>query len=264
MILQGANMKLIITDMDGTLLNDKKELDSGFIPLVLKYKNIQFVIASGRQYQNIKQYFKDLNLYYISDNGSFVSDNHQTIITNKIEKDILLEIMDYILSQKDLFPILCTKDCAYISTNNIKFIENAQKYYYKLENIANLTDIAKTQDVGKIAFYDPIDAKTHTFEKLKIFSDKVKITLSAKDWIDFNPLDISKGTALIQLIDILKINQEDVIAFGDYLNDYEMLKVAKISVAMENAVPEIKNIATHKTKTNNENGVSCFLNELLK
>lgn len=256
--------KLVVADMDGTLLNKSKKLDPDFIDFILKHPELYFVIASGRQYQNIKEYFPNLNLFYISDNGSFISDQQNTFITNAIDSLLVQKIFSYLDTQDGLNPIICTKDCAYISTTNEQFIENAKKYYRELKNVDDLNSVIKNNQVGKIAFYDPIDSKTNSYPKLKCFEKDVQLVLSASDWLDFNPIGISKGSAIIQLQKQLNIDKDSCIAFGDYLNDYHLFKACGHSVAMENAVAELKEIASDITRSNDDYGVSYYLNSLFK
>lgn len=260
-------MKLIITDMDGTLLNDKKEIDNEFLEIVEKnYKNTYFVIASGRPYYTLKKQFKNHidKLIFICDNGSFVMKDDKCLFSDTIDNDIIIDALNSIKENKTLFPILGIDKCAYIKDHDNNFLNHAREYYKNIVLLDDLDEISKHEKIGKVAIYDSVDSFTNAYEKVKHLKKLAQISVSAKDWVDINPLGTNKGTALEKLINILDISKEDCYGFGDYLNDLEMLKICGNSYAMLNATEEIKKISKYITKySNNENGVTKTIKEIL-
>ncbi|MDU4936806.1 MAG: HAD hydrolase family protein, partial [Peptostreptococcaceae bacterium] len=82
-------------------------------------------------------------------------------------------------------------------------------------------------------------------------------------WVDFMNLDINKGNAIKKLQEIYEITYDECMAFGDYLNDYEMMQECKHSYAMANAHPKLKEICNYEAKSNDEDGVVDALNNYL-
>ncbi|MGL5965419.1 MAG: HAD family hydrolase, partial [Fusobacteriaceae bacterium] len=95
-------------------------------------------------------------------------------------------------------------------------------------------------------------------------SDRLQVVVSGKHWMDFMHTDSNKGEAIKKVLEILNIDKDETVAFGDYLNDLEMMKVVGHSYAMENAHDEIKKIAKYITLSNNNSGVIHSIREILK
>lgn len=91
----------------------------------------------------------------------------------------------------------------------------------------------------------------------------MQVVLSSEVWVDIIPTGANKGLAIKKLQEKLNIKPEECVAFGDYLNDYEMLQSVYYSYAMENAVPELKKVARFIAPPNYENGVMRTIKKLL-
>lgn len=92
----------------------------------------------------------------------------------------------------------------------------------------------------------------------------MQVVLSSEIWVDIIPLGASKGAAIQKLQKQLNIKPEECVAFGDYLNDYEMMQSVYYSYAMENAIPELKKVARYIAPPNYENGVTTTIRSLLE
>ena len=95
----------------------------------------------------------------------------------------------------------------------------------------------------------------------KKLKDKVYYTFSRPVYLEVHSSNVSKAKALSFLLNKYNIRKENVMAFGDNNNDIEMLEIAEISVAVENAENIVKEKAKYITKSNIENGVGYFINE---
>ena len=91
----------------------------------------------------------------------------------------------------------------------------------------------------------------------------MQVVLSSDIWVDIIPLGINKGVAIQKLQKKLNIKPEECVAFGDYLNDYEMMQSVYYSYAMENAIPELKKVARYIATPNYKNGVVKTIRQLL-
>ena len=260
-------IKLVAADMDGTLLNSKKELSPNLFNTVnkLRDKDIKVAIASGRQYYNLLKIFEEIkdDLIFISDNGSIVFEGEENIFISEIEEEKLIEPVEVIRNIDNAYPILCGEKSAYVEDDNSEFLRNARMYYERLEVVPNLLEVVKKDKICKIAVFDGNGAETNSYPLLEKFNDKLLVCLSGENWVDFMNLDINKGNAIKKLQEIYEITYDECMAFGDYLNDYEMMQECKHSYAMANAHPKLKEICNYEAKSNDEDGVVDALNNYL-
>lgn len=91
----------------------------------------------------------------------------------------------------------------------------------------------------------------------------MQVVLSSNIWVDIIPLGINKDVAIQKLQEKLNIKPEECVAFGDYLNDYEMMQSVYYSYAMENAIPELKQAARYIAPANYKNGVVKTIRKIL-
>ena len=229
-------IKLIVTDMDGTLLNKSEELHEDFFEIFnkLKEKNILFAVASGRQRKNLEIKFREIkdDLIMLFENGSCGS-----------------------LKGKNLYNmLLCTENMTYIENVNEEFITELKKYYDDITFVNDLKEINKP--IVKFTIFDPNGAKENTFKIYnELFADKVKISVSTVKWLHIINKEVSKGFGVQALQNHFDISPEETMVFGDGLNDLEMMQSAKYSYAMENAVDELKSEAKFIAPSNDKNGV---------
>lgn len=253
-------VKLIAADMDGTLLDSNKNLSPYLFETIkkLKDKEVKFAIASGRQYFNLLKVFEDIreDLVYISDNGSIVYDNQgNSIYIDEINKDELKKVLSDVRKAEGMYPILCGVKSAYIENENQRFLENAQMYYEKLEKVDDLLDVLNKDQICKIAVFDMIDAQTNAYELLKKYNENLLVSLSGHEWVDLMNPGVNKGEAIKKLQENYNISFDETMAFGDYLNDYEMMQSCKYSYAMDNAHPKLKEVCNYSAKSNDDDGV---------
>ena len=258
-------IKLIAADMDGTLLDSNKKLSPYLFDLVkiLKEKDVKFAIASGRQYFNLLENFEDIkqDLIYISDNGSIVYDNEESIYVNEINKEEIKKALNDVRRRKGIYPILCGVESAYVENDNEVFLENARMYYAKLEIVEDLMDALEKDKICKLAVFDEIDAENNAFKLLEKYNEKFMVCISGHNWVDLMNIGVNKGQAIKIIQEKYNISYEETMAFGDYLNDYEMMQSCKYSYAMENAHPKLKEICNYRAKSNDDDGVVHAIKE---
>ncbi len=259
-------IKLIATDLDGTLLNDHKELDPSFFSLHKKLtdKNIKFIAASGRQYFNIFKYFETLesNIIIVAENGSIVMENGKELFSFVLKKEEILPIIETGREIKNSNLILCGKKSAYIENTDKDFVKQVETYYKEYQVVNDLTTV--DDEILKITFCDLTGAEKNSLPKLKKYENNFKVALSGEIWIDITDKSGNKGNSLKKLQEMFNIKKEETMVFGDYLNDYEMLLEADYSYAMENAHEELKKIAKYNGGDNNSCGVIKSINKFLE
>jgi len=261
-----SKVKLVVTDMDGTLLNSKSEVSDRFFTIYkqLKKHNIQFIAASGRQYYSIVDRFEDIKdeITIVAENGAFVKHGNQELFTTELPFDSISKSINILRKLNNVYIVLCGKDAAYIETKDKTFIEIFKNYYSKYRIVNDLTDI--TEDTFfKIAAYHFDCSETHIYPAVKHLENELQVIVSGEHWLDISHSNANKGFAIHLLQQKLNISKEETMVFGDYNNDLKMLALADFSYAMENAHPNVKSISKFQTKSNNDFGVELVLEALI-
>ncbi len=258
-------IKLVVTDMDGTFLNDKKEFSEEFWEIYSKMeeKGIKFVVASGRQYQNLKKNFDRImdRIVFIAENGSYVIEREKEIYSRVLSKEIIKKYVGIGRRIPTTNVVLCGKKSAYIESVDPKFVKEVEKYYEEKKVVSDLLEV-NDDEIIKITYCDLSGTEENVYPYVKDEKDS-QIVVSGEIWLDISHLESNKGIALEALQKELGITYDETMIFGDYLNDYEMLKKGRYSFAMENAHEEIKKISNFMAKSNNENGVIEELKKII-
>ena len=251
-------IRLIASDMDGTLLNSKKEFDDEFFNILqeLLNKEIYFVIASGNQFHHLYNQFLPYSddLYFISENGSFITKGKKELYSFTMDQYDVQTIYDVLKQYPEIMPVIGGKEMSYIPRQYQAFQEEIERHYDEYIFINDLKDI--TEGVLKFSIHDPQHHIERYVELIKKSLPKhLKIMTSGNEWMDIQDEKINKGFGINFLIKTLNLTKNDCMAFGDQMNDYTLLKSVKYSYAMANAVPRIKDIAYGIAKSNDHQGV---------
>lgn len=254
-------IKLIACDMDGTLLDSKKRLppDLHRVIAALKERGTAFAVASGRQYAALR---RDMAAYaeemlFICENGALVMQHDKPMIVDPIDPKDLPEIVGGMYGLEGIYPVVCRAEKALIGRQSSpEFIHNSRMYYPAAELVDDLREHCCCGDVCKVAFFDEKDAQSHELPMLKEkLGDRMSIILSGEHWVDVMKPGVHKGGAMRRLQEKLGITRDECMAFGDYLNDCELLEAVGESYAMENAHPDLKKMARHIAPSNDDDGV---------
>ena len=249
-------IKLIVTDMDGTLLDKDEKLNKEFFEVFkeLKERDILFAVATGRSRKNLELTFSEIqdDLIMLFENGSCGSLKGESLYKSEIDKNLVHKFID--LGRKDSHNmLLCTEDMAYIENTNEEFTTELKKYFEDITFVNDLKEV--TKPVVKFTIFDPKGAKENTFKTYNsLFGDDVKISVSTVKWLHIINKEVSKGFGVQALQNYFNISKEETMVFGDGHNDLEMIQSAKYSYAMENAVEELKSEANFIAPSNDENG----------
>ncbi len=252
--------QLIAADMDGTLLDSQKRLSPDLFPLIrtLRARGIRFAAASGRQYHNLYATFSETadQMLFIAENGAAVYDGTQCLFADKLPASYFVDPIQTIRSLPGVNVVLCTHDGAFIECDDDPvFVRNAHMYYEKLDVVPDLIAHLEHQPAFKLAVFEQGKAETGCWPVLRQYEDKFAVVLSGADWVDLMNPETNKGSGLHRMADYLGIPIADTMAFGDYLNDLELLREAGFACAMENGHPDLKRMADCIVPSNDENGV---------
>lgn len=261
------NIKLIATDIDGTLMDDNKQLPKDFYDTLDKLYtcDIKFIIASGRQLDSLLKEFKRISdkVYFIAENGGVISKGDNVIHTNCFTLDETTHFIHNIRKLSGAQLILCTPDCAYIESDDDYFINQAKIYYTALKKVDDLLYISKQFPTCKFTVFHPNGAEHTIYKDLLKLKDKYQINLSGKLWVDCMKLGINKGTSIEYLLKKFNLTKDNAAAFGDYLNDYDMIKSVTHSFSMANAHPLLLENSKYIAPSNNEWGVTYCINNYI-
>ncbi|RKR12123.1 hypothetical protein CLV91_2246 [Maribacter vaceletii] len=260
-----SRIKMVVTDMDGTLLNSNHQVSDRFFKLhqQLKGKNIQFVAASGRQYHSIIDKLSPIkdDIIVIAENGGFIKQQNKELLSTPLNPGIKDEILKIITKIKDVHPVLCTKEKAYLLNSSTKFANKLKEFYSQYEMLNNLEDYSG--EVLKIAIYHFESSEEFIYPAVKHLEKKLKVKVSGQNWLDLSDFNAHKGYALQKVQELINVLPEETMVFGDYNNDLEMLAMSKYSFAMENAHKNVKEVANFSTTSNDDYGVERILEKLL-
>ena len=259
-------IKLIASDIDGTLVNDKNQFAPDFFHVLkeLNKRDIKFVAASGRSKYSLEKLFQPFQdrLLYISDNGAFVSDNQTEYCTHKLKKEDVECVVEELLKLKGIQIILCAKYKSYFVNFQPELLDKVIIHYNQYEIVENYKEI--DDEFLKIAVYDPNGSEKYS---CPIMQEKVPEGLCAiatsVPWLDIMDCNVNKGRGLRALQKAFDIAPGETMVFGDYFNDIEMFKVAEYSFAMENACNEVKQHCKFCAKSNNDFGVTEKIKEMV-
>jgi len=262
-----SQIKLIVTDLDGTLLNSNHEVSDLFFELfeALKKHDILFVAASGRPYYSIIEKLDPIkqDIIFVAENGGLVIKGDNLLLSTPMPTDHLMAIETLIHANQDIHPVICTPSKAYFSADSSDSnIQILKEYYPNSAIIKSINDIK--EDVIKIALYHFEDSEKHIYPSFKLFESDYDVKVSGKHWVDISDPLANKGHAIQMIQTTYDISQDETLVFGDYNNDLEMLKLATYSFAMANAHDNVLKTAHYKTKSNDEFGVEYILEKLLK
>lgn len=275
--VMGKKIRLVITDMDGTLLTSGKMVGERTREAVrgLSRAGKGFTICTGRISTMIDSYVKELNLSLpiVTANGAMVWEpvEKKPLFEKAVPTDDAQNIMDY-CKECGLDYSALTLGSSYFSTNSIR-IEKFHSYNriarregipeMKLEYLQKGHRHLRNQRIYKILVYEPVLERYLSAGRFLESIPGIHATCSDKCLWDVSAAGVSKGTGLAIVREYLGLKEEEICAFGDYDNDIPMLEQAGFPVAMKNGCDTIKSKAVYVTESNDEEGVAAVIETFL-
>lgn len=257
--------KIIALDLDGTLLDSRKNYPKEFPDFVKSHPETAFVLASGRQIYALTDQFSEIkdSLWYIAENGACVYHAGEFLCVDSMKPEDSLKVLEEFKGNPDCEPLVCGLESAYVRDCGGKAKEESTKYYSHIEYNDDLRSCALKDRILKIAIFVNDFRAEEVYSSLPARNDGLMNLLSGDSWIDIANSSVGKGAALKAIQGILRVSADETAAFGDYLNDMSLFEAADESYAMANAHPELKDAAKYITRyTNDENGVMEALKEM--
>lgn len=283
-------IKLIASDMDGTLLNNNHDIDKETVEAIRKAEEagIIFAISTGRDYENVKPLLDKHKIFCqcILSNGAEYRDEAGEIldvinIEEKHAKEIINifkenKISARIFTEKGTFTTSTKEEaldeviCRTMSFNKGLNYEEAKEISLKNEFYAKLKyidDLDKFFEEGiEVRKFVAFNQNIQLIDKMKKVIGKYEelaVSSSFIDNIEVTDKKAQKGIILEEVAKKMGLKNQEVMILGDSFNDYSMFEIFQESVAMENAIPEVKEIAKYITDTNDNLGVAKAINHVL-
>lgn len=253
--IRNTVIKLIVTDLDGTLLTDDHEVPDRFWNIAdrLFDKGIKLGIATGRPHFSITDKFQTIvnQLYAISDNGSLIIHNETELLSKSLPKQEIEALIMAARSVDNAWPILCGRDHWFLENSDEALMNAVYAYHSNFRFVDDLTKIE--DDILKMTVYDYAGSEQNSYPRYKPFENRLKIAMGGAKWLDIMRPDVNKGEAVQMLQSLHNISPDETLVFGDFMNDYEMMKTATYSYAMKNANPKLIEAANFVTEKDNNN-----------
>lgn len=249
-------VKLTVSDVDGTLLlKDETVLDSRIMLSLQKLveNNMKVAVASGRTYRSLCEIFKPLSnkLYFICCDGSTTILDGKVLYTRPIPSSDVFTVLNH-PSYSNCGIILCTPKTSYILRGDEDFCQEALRQ--SLEKAEFLDGIYKLQEpVIKICIF----SKDGKAKPMSFMPKSLRVSYLSDSWCEYVSTIANKGLAVSDLQMRLYLSKLDTLAIGDGVNDVEMMKKAKYSVAVQGACEQLKNVCNLYT-----DDVAAFLDNL--
>ncbi|WP_454387396.1 Cof-type HAD-IIB family hydrolase [Streptococcus sp. Marseille-Q8145] len=270
-------IKMIATDMDGTLLDPRGELDLPRLTAVLdqlEERDIKFVIATGNEIQRMRLLLGDLTerMTLIVANGARIFEKNEMLLGTFWQPDLIADTLAYFQGQEREVHLVVTStkggfvqdgtDFPMIS--KIMTEEMAAHFYKRMNFVPNLQNHPFEEVLKMSVMVDEAQAAEITRQINTAFAGRLSAVTSGYGAIDIIQEGLHKAWGLRQLMDRWQIKSKEIMAFGDSENDLEMLELADFSYAMENGDEKIKRIASLLAPANAEAGVLQVIEQYLE
>lgn len=271
--------KLFACDLDGTLLDDNSNVSKENFDAIeqMTKEGIEFALCTGRTFYEIPQSLRDFQSirYIIYSDGSVIFDKrkNKNVYEHYIDMQTLIRLYNLLSSYDTMIEFYENKEP---KTDKSKLNINSYHYYKIDENYIDVIDKTRIgiDDLSSAVdlfdktellnvFFKNSDERINCFEKLKRF-DNIIFTTSMTNNIEITAENVSKGSALSKLSELIGVKSNEVIAAGDSKNDLTMFEFVGLSIAAGNASDEIKTVTQKISCSNNDSTVKYIYDNFIK
>lgn len=256
---------MIAVDLDGTLMNSKKEISprNRYALLEAQAQGKKVVLASGRHPLGVLPVAHDLMLpryggFIMSFNGGKIIDctTNRTVVSKYFPVEYLPDIVS-VLQESNITVITFDDKKIYANTkvNDYTYVER-DVLKTEMVTVPDFVSAIKF-DINKILLAgEPDELDRYQQVLIKRYDGLLDIYKSAPYFLELMPFGVSKGSMLPQLLHHMHIGREELVAIGDNYNDMTMIGYAGLGVVMGNGEEEVKKIANYVCESNDEDGVA--------
>lgn len=260
--------KVVVSDLDGTLLNADHHLSPFTRKIITSLVNsgIKFILATGRHFIDVKAITDSLgiDIYLVTSNGAVVTDrNHNVIYSKTIPEAIAQELTEMTMPVAGIATNIYTVDKWYVDRPMPRYLEfhKDSGFCYDVADLKTL----KKENITKFFFMGEHEdlVKLETLLNQR-YGHQLHVTFSLPDCLEVMAEGVNKGAAISSILEQNHLPLSSAIAFGDGMNDYEMLAMVGLGVVMENAHDRLKKALPQAPRAglNDSDGVAHFLQKL--
>ena len=260
------NIKLIASDMDGTLLDGNGQVPPETFDLIraLRSRGVHFAASSGRRYDRLCEFFAP-----VKDQMDFVASNGAQVYADGVQID--REVYSHLAIRRlaktvSMFPnmhlALFDRTKSYLLDDEDKFVREVDKDLPNVERIYELPS-PRVSIIKVSIFCDDGNVMDNAYVLQRELGDLFTFAPSGSSYIDAMQPGISKASGIAQLMEHYGIEREEVMAFGDAMNDYEIIRFVGTGCAMANGRPALRAIADRVIGSNEEHAVQAEMRRIL-
>lgn len=270
-------IKIVATDMDGTLLDPRGQLDLPRLEKILDkldHRGVRFVIATGNEVHRMRQLLGHLaeRVVLVVANGARIFENNELIQAQTWDDAMVDKALGHFKGREcqDQFVVTAMnggfvkKGTVFTELDKFMTPEMIEKLYQRM-NFVDEFDSSLFGGVLKMSMVVGEERLDSVLQEVNdLFNGHVRAVSSGYGCIDILQDGIHKAWGLVELLKRWNLKPEQIMAFGDSENDIEMLELAGISYAMENAEEAVKRVATKVAPANSQAGVYKVLENWLE
>jgi len=271
------DIRVIATDMDGTLLDTKGQLELPRLEKILDkldQRGIRFVISTGNEIHRMRQLLGHLaeRVVLVVANGARIFENNELIQAQTWDDAMVDRALAHFRDREcqDQFVVTAMnggfvkKGTVFTELDKFMTPEMIEKLYQRM-NFVDEFDSSLFGGVLKMSMVVGEERSESVLQEINdLFDGHVRAVSSGYGCIDILQDGIHKAWGLVELLKRWNLKPEQIMAFGDSENDIEMLELAGISYAMENAEESVKRVATKVAPANSQAGVYQVLENWLE
>lgn len=260
-------VKLIASDMDGTLLDENGQVPPETFGLILALREhgVRFVASSGRRYDRLCDFFSP-----VKDRMDFVASNGAQVFADGVQID--REVYSHLAIRRlaktvAMFPnmhlALFDRTKSYLLDDEDKFVREVDKDLPNVERIYELPS-PQVSIIKASIFCDDGNVMDNAYVLQRELGGLFTFAPSGSSYIDAMQPGISKASGIAQVMEHHGIDASEVVAFGDAMNDYEIIRFVGTGCAMANGRPALRAVADRVIGSNIEHAVQSEMRRVLE
>lgn len=260
-------VKLIASDMDGTLLDENGQVPPETFDLILalRERGVRFVASSGRRYDRLCYFFSP-----VKDRMDFVASNGAQVFADGVQID--REVYSHLAIRRlaktvAMFPnmhlALFDRTKSYLLDDEDKFVREVDKDLPNVERIYELPS-PQVSIIKASIFCDDGNVMDNAYVLQRELGGLFTFAPSGSSYIDAMQPGISKASGIAQVMEYHGIDASEVMAFGDAMNDYEIIRFVGTGCAMANGRPALRAVADRVIGSNVEHAVQSEMRRVLE
>ena len=270
-------VKMIATDMDGTLLDGQGQLDSPRLATILDEldkRDIRFVVATGNEIPRMRLLLGDLveRMTLVVANGARIFEKNQLSMSSFWEAGLIRDALAYFSGHEKNLQLVVTSERGGFVQEGTEFPliekvmtkEMAQLFHKRMNFVPSLQNYPFDKVLKMSMMVEEAAAAEHARLINQHFAGRLSAVASGYGAIDILQDGMHKAWGLQKLMVKWQIQSSEIMAFGDSENDIEMLELAGISYAMENGDERVKKLADYLAPANTEAGVLQVIEQYLE